>query len=74
MIRGLTASGKALTKVRHIKIDGRAAVSLVEASGSDQTLKLLIHDRDTLVAIKAVGTPGSDPVFGSDGPLISLWH
>ena len=25
-------------------------------------------------AIKAVGTPGSDPVFGSDGTLISLWH
>ena len=54
-VRGLTASGKDLAKVHYLKINGRPAVRFVETSGSAETLKLLIHDRDTLIAIEATG-------------------
>jgi len=54
-IRGLTASGKDLAKVDYVKVNGRPAVRFVEGSGSDETLKLLIHDGDTLIMIEATG-------------------
>ncbi len=53
--RGLAASGKDLAKVHYLRINGRPAVRFVETSGVDRTLKLLIHDRDTLITIKASG-------------------
>lgn len=55
LIRGLTASGKNIAKVRYLRINGRPAVRFVETSNSNEVLKLLIHDSDTLIAIKATG-------------------
>lgn len=54
-VRARAASGKGLTKIHHLKVNGRPAVRFVQTEDSKESLRLLIHDRDTLITIKAIG-------------------
>jgi hypothetical protein len=53
--RAQTASGKDLIKIHQLKINGRPAVRFAQTRDSEESLRLLIHDRDTLITIKAIG-------------------